>query len=133
MKCVLLGIVAAIGLFALTESLTCNKCSIGLVGLCLNPSSITCSSNTSSCTTSKASFPSISGFLGFSSQGCLESSLCNGTTSGSLLGGTYTISQTCCSSDKCNPLVISGASYVHVSLTAILSVALLACVWGQSV
>ncbi|KAG7324626.1 hypothetical protein KOW79_012642 [Hemibagrus wyckioides] len=133
MKAVFLGIVAAIGFFALAESLTCNSCSVGLIGFCLNPSSVTCSTNTSSCTTSKASFPSITAFSGFSSQGCLESSQCNGTTSGTLLGATYTISRTCCSTDKCNPLVLSGASYVHVSLTAVLSVALLACIWGQSV
>ncbi|XP_060742677.1 lymphocyte antigen-6, epidermis [Tachysurus vachellii] len=131
MKYVLLGIVAVIGLFAFAESLTCNTCPVGLVGICLRPSTTTCGTNTSVCTTSKASF-SISGFLGFSSLNCLESAQCNATVSGTILGATYTIAQTCCNADQCNTLQ-SGASYVQVSITAVLSTALLACVWGQSV
>lgn len=40
------------------DSLTCNKCSFGLVGLCLSTSEETCSTNTSVCFTGKASrFP----------------------------------------------------------------------------
>ncbi|TSR63312.1 hypothetical protein Baya_11988 [Bagarius yarrelli] len=96
MKCVLLGIAAVIGFFALA-------------------------------------FPNITSFLGFNSQNCLESSECNIITSGTVLGATYIVSRTCCSTDKCNTLQINGASYVHFSLSAVLSAALLACVWGQSV
>ncbi|XP_027023699.1 lymphocyte antigen-6, epidermis [Tachysurus fulvidraco] len=132
MKYVLLGIVAVIGLFALAESLTCNTCPVGLVGICLSPSTTTCTTNTSVCTTSKASFPSISFFVGFTSLNCLESAQCNVTTNGTILGATYNVAQTCCNTDKCNTLQ-SGASYVQVSITAVLSTALLACVWGQSV
>ncbi|GAA6078445.1 lymphocyte antigen-6, epidermis [Tachysurus ichikawai] len=131
MKYVLLGIVAVIGLFAFAESLTCNTCPVGVIGICLNPSTTTCGTNTSMCTTSQASFR-ISGFLGFRSLDCLESAQCNVTTPGTILGAVYNITQTCCSSNQCNTLQ-SGASYVQVSITAVLSTALLACVWGQSV
>ncbi|KAB5565327.1 hypothetical protein PHYPO_G00240030 [Pangasianodon hypophthalmus] len=133
MKCVLLGIIAVFGLFALAESLTCNKCSVSLIGICLNPSSMTCTTNTSVCTTARASFSGIAGFLGFNYQGCVESYLCNTTISNSILGANYSISQSCCSTDNCNPVQLNGASYVQLSLTAVLSSALLACVWGQSV
>ncbi|KAM9497206.1 uncharacterized protein Hap1MRO34_003376 [Clarias gariepinus] len=134
MKRVLLGFVTVIGLFALAESLNCNQCSLSLIGVCLFPTSTTCTTNTSVCTTSKASFSGVSGFLGFGSQGCIESSKCN-TTSGTILGATYTVTQTCCSTNTCNPVTVStsGASYVQLSLTGVLSATLLACVWGQSV
>ncbi|XP_060767546.1 lymphocyte antigen-6, epidermis [Neoarius graeffei] len=133
MKCVLLVIAAVIGLFALGESLKCNKCSVALVGICLNPSTTECSTNTSQCITSRASFPSISGFLGFNSQGCAESSNCTGNITGFILGAKYEITQTCCKTDRCNPVQLNGASYIQLSLTAVLSATLFACVWGQSV
>ncbi|KAF7702491.1 lymphocyte antigen-6, epidermis [Silurus meridionalis] len=134
MKCVLFGIAAVIGFFALAESLTCNTCSFGVIGFCLNPSTTNCSTNTSSCTTGRASFAGAGSFLGFNSQGCTETALCNGSASGTILGATYTVTQTCCTTNNCNPVqVASGASYVQLSLSAALSAALLACVWGQSV
>uniref|UniRef100_A0A385NIE2 Electromagnetic perceptive protein n=1 Tax=Kryptopterus bicirrhis TaxID=310914 RepID=A0A385NIE2_9TELE len=132
MKCVLLGFAAVIGFFAIAESLTCNTCSVSLIGICLNPATATCSTNTSVCTTGRASFTGVLGFLGFNSQGCTEGAQCNGTVSGSILGASYTVTQTCCSTNNCNP-VTSGASYVQISVSAALSAALLACVWGQSV
>ncbi|KAF5899888.1 sperm acrosome membrane-associated protein 4-like, partial [Clarias magur] len=54
MKCVLLGIAVVIGLFAIAESLTCNKCPASLFGLCFISTTTTCTTNTSVCTTSKA-------------------------------------------------------------------------------
>ncbi|KAG9281332.1 sperm acrosome membrane-associated protein 4 [Astyanax mexicanus] len=133
MRRAIIGVVAVIGLFALAESLTCNTCSVGLVGICLNPSSSVCSSNSSSCFTGRAKFPAISGFSGFNSQGCLDSTQCNATINGTILGATYTISQTCCNTDKCNPVLLSGAPYMQLSLPVALSTALLALVWSNSI
>ncbi|XP_053497672.1 lymphocyte antigen-6, epidermis [Ictalurus furcatus] len=130
MKFVLLGIAVVIGFFALAESLTCNQCSESLLGICPNPSSVNCTTNTSVCTTS--SVTSGSGLLSFNSQNCLESSLCNTTISTSILGVTYSVSQSCCNTDRCNR-VNSGPSNVQLQLTAVLSATLLACVWGQSI
>uniref|UniRef100_A0A3Q0RBF4 Uncharacterized protein n=1 Tax=Amphilophus citrinellus TaxID=61819 RepID=A0A3Q0RBF4_AMPCI len=54
-------------------------------------------------------------------RGCLSSSLCNQTVSGSLLGANYTITRDCCYTDLCN-----GASSVQLPLTAALGTALAA-------
>ncbi|KAF4081685.1 hypothetical protein AMELA_G00164110 [Ameiurus melas] len=131
MKFVLLGIAVVIGFFALAESLTCNKCTVNMFGICLKPSTVNCATSTSVCNT--ISFTTTSGFPNFYSQDCLESSLCNNTDSSSFFGVTYNASQNCCSSDSCNRVGNSGDSYVQLPLTAVLSATLLACVWGQSV
>uniref|UniRef100_A0AAY5JZN7 UPAR/Ly6 domain-containing protein n=1 Tax=Esox lucius TaxID=8010 RepID=A0AAY5JZN7_ESOLU len=126
MKKVILVIVAVVGSFMLAESLTCNKCSMGLVGVCLNAASQVCTTNTSRCFTGQATFPSITTFSGFNSQGCTENVFCNTTTNRTLLGATYITVMTCCNSDQCNPVIISGATSAKLSVTATLGVALVA-------
>ncbi|KAJ8366501.1 hypothetical protein AAFF_G00353210 [Aldrovandia affinis] len=74
------------------------------------------------CYTGKAEFPSISGFFGFNTQGCLDSASCNSTTNGTILGATYMVTRTCCTTDNCNP-VVSRAGSVQLSLTAAISAA----------
>uniref|UniRef100_A0A667X9W4 UPAR/Ly6 domain-containing protein n=1 Tax=Myripristis murdjan TaxID=586833 RepID=A0A667X9W4_9TELE len=112
-------------------SLTCNKCTVGLFGFCVDSSETSCTTNTSVCYTGKASFPSISGFSGFSQQGCREPSGCNATTNGTILGATYQVEIQCCNSDKCNPVTLSGAPSTKLSLTAAIGAAVLASVWGS--
>ncbi|XP_061072423.1 sperm acrosome membrane-associated protein 4-like [Conger conger] len=111
-----------------TASLTCNKCSVGLFGTCLMPGFVECDASEPNCYTGRAEFPSISGFLGFNTQGCLDSSSCNTITNGTILGAGYTITCTCCTTDLCNP-VVSGAAPVQLSLSVAASAALLACMW----
>ncbi|KAJ8000400.1 hypothetical protein DPEC_G00204430 [Dallia pectoralis] len=108
------------------ESLTCNKCSVGLVGVCLNAASQICTTNTSRCFTGKATFPSIGSFSGFNSQGCTESMFCNTTTNNTLLGASYILVNTCCNSNLCNPVIISGTTSAKHCVTATLGVALVA-------
>ncbi|XP_042363056.1 sperm acrosome membrane-associated protein 4-like [Plectropomus leopardus] len=127
---VLFGIIAAVASFMLVESLTCNKCSYGVLGYCLSTSEETCSTNTSHCFTGKVSFTSLSN-VGFNNQGCLESSSCNTTTNGTLLGITYEKKIECCSTDKCNPVQTSGAPTTKMTFTAAIGVAILASLWGS--
>ncbi|XP_035650875.1 uncharacterized protein LOC118399155 [Oncorhynchus keta] len=124
------GILAVVASFMLVESLTCNKCDVGLVGVCLNAADHVCTTNTSRCFTGKATFPSLSTFLGFNTQGCLEGAMCN-TTVDTLMGATYTTVRTCCDTNKCNPVTISGATSAKLSVTAALGAALVASVWGR--
>ncbi|XP_062385426.1 lymphocyte antigen 6D-like [Sardina pilchardus] len=133
MKTLLFGLVGLVASIYLAESLTCNKCSIGLVGFCIISSEETCSGNDTSCFTGSATFPSITGFSGFSTQGCLEDSKCNSTTNGTILGATYQVSSTCCGSDKCNLLVKSAAPSTYVSTTMAMAAALTASVWGSGI
>ncbi|KAJ8373159.1 hypothetical protein AAFF_G00270650 [Aldrovandia affinis] len=111
-------------------ALTCNECSVGILGRCLIPDSVECDASMPNCYTGKAAFPSISEFLGFNTQGCLDSASCNSTTNGTILGAAYTVTRTCCATDNCNP-VVSGAGSVQLSLTAAASAALVATVWGS--
>ncbi|XP_076862159.1 uncharacterized protein LOC143514626 [Brachyhypopomus gauderio] len=132
MKTVLTATIALIGFFALAESLNCNKCSVGLVGFCLIPSTTVCSNDSANCLTGKATFPSISGFLGFNYQGCGSSSQCNITYNGTMMTTTYIVTQTCCNTDTCNPIQISSdAVCMKVSLTAAISAALVSFCWGS--
>ncbi|KAG7457560.1 hypothetical protein MATL_G00228390 [Megalops atlanticus] len=131
MNKILCGIFAVAAFFLLSgDALTCNQCSVGILGKCLIPGSVDCSASEPNCYTGKAEFPSISGFLGFNTQGCLGSSQCNTTTNGTILSAAYTVTRTCCATDKCNP-VVSGAGSVQLSLTAAVSAALVASVWGS--
>ncbi|KAF7664083.1 hypothetical protein LDENG_00190670 [Lucifuga dentata] len=52
-------------------------------------------------------------------RGCQATNLCNKTETGSLLTAGYTITMTCCSTDRCN-----AASSIHLPLTAALGAAL---------
>uniref|UniRef100_A0A8C5AAP8 UPAR/Ly6 domain-containing protein n=1 Tax=Gadus morhua TaxID=8049 RepID=A0A8C5AAP8_GADMO len=117
-------------LSAVADSLDCNKCSVGLVGICLNSNTLTCTTNTSVCFTGKATFPSISSFSGFNTQGCREPAGCNMTSSSTLLGANVSTTVTCCASDKCNPTTISSGTSVQLSLTAA-CVAVLASLWAR--
>ncbi|XP_041868426.1 alpha-elapitoxin-Al2b-like [Melanotaenia boesemani] len=129
---VLFAIVASVASLILVESLTCNKCNFGLLGICLNQGTETCTTNTSICYTGKATFPNVTSFSGFNSQGCTTSTAgCNTTTSSSLLGINYQSTITCCSTDKCNPVTISGAPSAKMTLSATIGAAILASVWGS--
>lgn len=125
--CVLVAVLAC---FMIADSLDCNKCSVSIFGVCLNSATETCSTNTSVCFTGKAVFPSLTSFSGFSSQGCREPDGCNATTNGTVLGATLTTQIQCCSTDKCNPVTISGASTAQLSLAAGLVSAFLATTWS---
>ncbi|KAG5265067.1 hypothetical protein AALO_G00261070 [Alosa alosa] len=133
MKTLLFGLLGLVASIYLAESLTCNKCSIGLVGFCISSSQETCSGNNTSCYTGRATFPSITGFSGFNTQGCLANSDCNVTSNGTILGATYQVSKTCCGSNKCNPVVISGAPSTYISTTMAIAAALTASVWGSAI
>ncbi|XP_020794976.2 lymphocyte antigen 6A-2/6E-1-like [Boleophthalmus pectinirostris] len=131
---ILIGIVAALACLVTVESLDCNSCGVGLLGVCLNSDTITCS-NDSICYTSEAKFPSITSFSGFNKQGCTMSSTCVNNTASSngtlpFIGIEYNIKSQCCSTDKCNPVTLNGASTSTLSLS-VLSVAALAAVWGS--
>ncbi|CAL8396612.1 uncharacterized protein LOC115535917 [Gadus morhua] len=128
---ILCVIVAALAYFMLADSLDCNKCSVGLVGICLNSNTLTCTTNTSVCFTGKATFPSISSFSGFNTQGCREPAGCNMTSSSTLLGANVSTTVTCCASDKCNPTTISsGVSSASMSLVAVFASALMVSGWS---
>uniref|UniRef100_A0A672INL4 UPAR/Ly6 domain-containing protein n=1 Tax=Salarias fasciatus TaxID=181472 RepID=A0A672INL4_SALFA len=114
------------------ESLTCNKCSFGLFGLCMNSGADTCSTNTSVCYTGKATFPSVQTFPGFTIQGCREPLGCNMTTNGTLLSISYEIAIECCSADFCNPIHLSGATANKMTLAAAVGAAALASLWGNA-
>ncbi|CAN9492969.1 unnamed protein product [Ophioblennius macclurei] len=131
---VLIGVVFVAAALILAESLTCNKCSFGLFGLCVNSAVETCSTNTSVCFTGKATFPSVQSFPGFTIQGCSEPLGCNATTNGTLLSVSYQIAIECCSSDRCNPVTLSAAAAAadRMTLTAAVGAAVLASVWGSA-
>jgi len=129
---IVFGIIAVIAFFVLADSLTCNKCSVGLVGYCLNSAEETCATNTSLCFTSKAVFPNITAFVGFNTQGCKEAAGCNITETGTLLGGGYEVSTSCCDADKCNPVVLGGAPSRRSSLSVALGAAAVAFVLGSA-
>lgn len=69
--------------------------------------------------------------MGFNTQGCREPAGCNATTNGTVLGVTYEARLDCCSTDKCNPVTVSGAPATKVTLAGLSGAALLACVWGS--
>ncbi|KAJ8000401.1 hypothetical protein DPEC_G00204440 [Dallia pectoralis] len=123
-------IMALVASVMLAESLTCNQCSVGLVGLCLKPSTIVCTTNTSSCFTGKGTFPSVPLFSGFNSQGCLENVLCNNSTNTILLGATFTTTTLCCNTTQCNPVTFSGASSVKLTVSTAIGAALVASMWS---
>ncbi|CAL8373684.1 unnamed protein product [Boreogadus saida] len=129
---ILCVIVAALASFMLADSLVCNRCTVGVVGICLNTETVTCTTNTSVCFTGKATFPSISFFSGFTSQGCQEPGGCNGTSSTTLLGAKVTTTVECCDKDNCNPFTISSGvvSSARLSLVAVFASALMVSGWS---
>jgi len=131
---ILIGIIAVVASVMLADSLSCNKCSVGLLGFCLNSATVSCTENsTEVCFTGAATFPSITSFSGFTNQGCMTTTGCNATTNATLLGIAYETKIECCSTDKCNPVTLSGAPTTKLSLTAALGAAILASVWGTMI
>ncbi|KAJ8334969.1 hypothetical protein SKAU_G00406080 [Synaphobranchus kaupii] len=130
MNRILCGIFTVAVCFLLADALTCNQCIVGIFGTCLIRDSVLCEASEPNCFTGKAEFPTVSSFLGFNTQGCIDSASCNRTTNGTILGALYTVKITCCATDSCNP-VVSGAGSVQLSLTAATSAALVACVWSS--
>ncbi|GAA6235553.1 uncharacterized protein LOC108890302 [Lates japonicus] len=129
---IVFGVIAVLASLMLVDSLTCNKCTFGLIGFCLNSAEETCTSNSSVCFTGKATFPKLTSFSGFNTQGCKDNSTgCNMTASAVLLGVTYETRLECCSADKCNPVTLSGAPSTRMTLTATIGAAVLASVWGS--
>ncbi|KAL7868438.1 hypothetical protein SRHO_G00098220 [Serrasalmus rhombeus] len=105
------------------RGLNCYSCSVGIFGRCFVSSSQTCSNTQNSCFTGQAAF-NLTGALNFYTSGCINSTNCV-TTTGTVLGVGYTVTQTCCSTDLCN-----GASSVRLPLTAAVGAALLATTWS---
>ncbi|XP_077599675.1 uncharacterized protein LOC144214844 [Stigmatopora nigra] len=128
---ILVGIISAIACFVLAESLTCNECSFGLLGLCLSSSSLDCATNTSQCFTGQATFNGISSSVGFNTQGCIEEAACNMTTNSTLLGVAFQTEVTCCSTDRCNPVQMNGASATKMTFATVLGAAITAFAWGS--
>ncbi|KAK0135013.1 hypothetical protein N1851_021324 [Merluccius polli] len=141
--CVILAVLAS---FMLVESLDCNQCSVGVLGVCLNSDVVTCTNNSNSqCFTGRACkstsptrkcfqhdrpFPNIASSVGINLQGCRENCTA-GTTNTTVLGATLSTVVQCCDTDKCNPVTISGATTTTtLSLAAVLASALLASAWS---
>ncbi|TRY65750.1 hypothetical protein DNTS_005586 [Danionella cerebrum] len=105
------------------ETLTCNSCKVSFLGKCLYSTQVTCAASEPNCYSAKA-VVDLSGFPSLSSRGCTSD--CN-STAGSILGTGYSITKTCCTTNLCN-----GASALHLSMTAALSVALLTSFWSNA-
>ncbi|XP_078146668.1 uncharacterized protein LOC144542929 [Centroberyx gerrardi] len=116
--------VALMAMLVTGESLTCNTCRVGIAGKCLFSSTETCGESETNCYCGNLAF-NVSGLLSLQTRGCLASASCNQTETGSLLTAGYTVSKTCCSTDRCN-----GASSIRLPLTAAVGAALLA-VWSS--
>ncbi|KAM9340242.1 uncharacterized protein ABDE67_015977 [Symphorus nematophorus] len=115
---------ALMAMFVTGESLICDTCRVGFAGKCLFSSTETCSASQPNCYWGKLAF-NISSRMNMEIRGCLASSLCNKTESGNLLTVGYTVTKTCCSTDRCN-----GATSIQLPLTAALSTALMA-IWSS--
>ncbi|XP_077051690.1 lymphocyte antigen-6, epidermis [Siphateles boraxobius] len=122
MNRIVLGVIAVIGFFTLTEALNCNSCQVGVLGKCFLNNKVECQASQNNCFTAKAEF-NVTGFLSLSTSGCTSD--CN-TTSGTILGAGYTVNKFCCATDLCN-----GASAVQLSMAGALSTALLASIWSS--
>ncbi|XP_036431393.1 lymphocyte antigen-6, epidermis [Colossoma macropomum] len=123
MNKVLVAVLAVALLFVAAEGLNCYSCSVGILGKCFISSSQTCGSTQNSCFKGQAAF-NLTGALNFYTSGCINSTNCV-TSTGTILGVGYTVTQTCCSTDLCN-----GASSVRLPLTAAVGAALLATTWS---
>ncbi|XP_076611169.1 uncharacterized protein LOC143335540 [Chaetodon auriga] len=128
---ILFGITVALASLMLVESLTCNQCNYGLAGYCLSNTEVACSNSTHVCFSAKATFPAVSDTNGFNTLGCRETSGCNVTGSGTLLGITYETQLNCCETDKCNTVQLSGAPSTKMTLTATIAAAILASMCGS--
>ncbi|XP_062266079.1 sperm acrosome membrane-associated protein 4-like [Platichthys flesus] len=109
---------------AVAHGVTCRQCPVGVLGICLFGSDITCDNATGSCYSGEAQF-NATGSLTLHTRGCLDSDLCGKTLTGTILGAGYTSSFQCCTTTLCN-----GASSVQLSLTLALCGVLLSSLWG---
>uniref|UniRef100_A0A667X9X4 UPAR/Ly6 domain-containing protein n=1 Tax=Myripristis murdjan TaxID=586833 RepID=A0A667X9X4_9TELE len=73
------------------------------------------------CHFNKVTSFNVSGLLSLQTRGCLDTTSCNKTQTGTLLTAGYTVTKTCCSTDRCN-----GATSIQLPLTAAVGAALLA-------
>ncbi|KAM9838406.1 uncharacterized protein ACBR49_017123 [Aulostomus maculatus] len=105
--------------------LNCAQCPIGVSGLCLFPSDVTCDNATESCYRGEAQF-NATGSFSLHTRGCLDSDLCEQTLTGTFLGAGYTTSFECCTTDLCN-----GAASIQLPLTVAVCTAILASLWGM--
>ncbi|XP_034455053.1 sperm acrosome membrane-associated protein 4-like [Hippoglossus hippoglossus] len=109
---------------AVAQGFNCRQCPLGVIGLCLFGSDVTCNNATESCYRGEAQF-NATGSLTLQTRGCLDSDLCGKTLTGIVLGAGYTSSFKCCTTSLCN-----GASSVQLSLTVALCGVLLSSLWG---
>ncbi|MEQ2248644.1 hypothetical protein ILYODFUR_021034 [Ilyodon furcidens] len=116
-------VIALSAVIATAQCLQCRQCPVAVFGNCLFGKDVTCSEQ-ESCAASEARF-NATGSPTLHSRGCLFSSFCGRTLTGTLIGATYTSTFSCCDTDLCN-----GATSVQLSLTVALSVALLSSLWG---
>uniref|UniRef100_A0A8C5GDL9 UPAR/Ly6 domain-containing protein n=1 Tax=Gouania willdenowi TaxID=441366 RepID=A0A8C5GDL9_GOUWI len=122
----LFGLVACVAAFAVVESLTCQRCSLSVWGICLNNGTETCAANN---TCYKGGISIVGSFSGFQKLGCRETTGCNTTTNNTLLGVTFTTNITCCSTDNCNN--INAAPSTKMTFSAVIGAAVLASVLGS--
>ncbi|KAF7210885.1 uncharacterized protein [Nothobranchius furzeri] len=127
------AIVAVLASLALVESLSCNNCPFGLKVLCLFKKNETCANETASvCYTGTATFPSVSSFSGFITQGCRDNNTgCETTTTSSLLGVTYSTSISCCTTNNCNSYTSAASTTAKMTFTGVVGAAILASVLGS--
>nr|XP_019958018.1 PREDICTED: sperm acrosome membrane-associated protein 4-like [Paralichthys olivaceus] len=109
---------------AAAQGLNCRQCPLGVNGLCLFGSEVSCNNATESCYSGDAQF-NATGTFTLHTRGCLDSDLCGKTLTGNILNAGYTSSFKCCTTDLCN-----GASSVQISLTVALCGVLLSSLWG---
>ncbi|RVE67099.1 hypothetical protein OJAV_G00114680 [Oryzias javanicus] len=128
----LLAVAVVVASFVVAESLVCNKCSFGLLGFCLDAANETCANANSTCYTSRASFPSLASFSGFNMQGCaLNDTGCGFASTGTFLTVSYNFSYTCCSTDRCNTVVLSSAPSSRMALSAAIGASVLAVMFSM--
>ncbi|XP_032437582.1 lymphocyte antigen 6 complex locus protein G6d-like isoform X1 [Xiphophorus hellerii] len=117
-------LIAFSALIATAQLLTCQKCSVSLLGGCaIGKEEVTCATG-ESCTFSEASFTA-KGSPTLYSRGCVANTSCGTTITNTIIGIEYSSKYACCTTDLCN-----GASAVQLSLTAGLCAAILSSLWG---
>eukprot|EP00064_Thunnus_orientalis_P020581 superscaffoldBa00005732_g20720 len=118
MNKILWSCAALLTLFVAVESLTCNTCSLGILGTCLREVPVNCTETEDRCYTAVAKFSA--DLLDIHERGCTNSTNCKNET-GSILNVNYTITKTCCSTSLCNRV-----ASIQMPLTAALAAALVA-------
>ncbi|XP_076611375.1 uncharacterized protein LOC143335683 [Chaetodon auriga] len=133
---ILLGITVALASLMLVEPLKCNKCDYGVASYCLKNSEATCEAE-QVCVSQKATFPAISDNLGFFTLGCRNKEVENEPNCEQTLETTAVLGikvkrfVTCCDTDKCNEVQLSGAPSTKMTLTGTIAAAILASMCGS--